>query len=436
MNAGPDRPAGFDPALLHPGDGNWVAFSGGPDSLCLLDLAVAEVGAARVRAVHVDHRADSDSARRARRAVELAARLGAECLVLKLDGNQAESGLSPEHALRTARYAAIAGQLRDGDRLLVAHHADDQLETRLQMLLRGSGARGVAGMRPERPLPPGTLARPLLACTRTDLQRWLDQRGLAPVEDPTNDALDADRNWLRHRVLPRVLERWPGARSAALLGAARMHAAVDALVERAAADVADLALERHGETVLDRESLQGLEPFRAVEALRTWLIDTIGRAPPETRLEHFLEQSRSAGEDRQPELDWDGGVLHAHGDAVWLDAAPPPDPDWTVDWKHGDRIALPHGLGHMEWSGGDRPGTRWQVGAPRRGDRLDVGGVGRRRMADLLREAGVPPWRRRGWPVLRIDDTPVALGARWLDRAFREHLGASGCRLSWRPGPA
>ena len=107
--------------------------------------------------------------------------------------------------------------------LLTAHHADDQLETLLLRLLRGSGTHGLAGIPPVRPVPGGLLLRPLLTATRQDILDACRARGLTYVTDSTNLTDDCTRNCLRHRVVP-LLEEMAGSgipqRTAARLCAA------------------------------------------------------------------------------------------------------------------------------------------------------------------------------------------------------------------------
>ncbi|UKI12141.1 MAG: tRNA lysidine(34) synthetase TilS [Oscillospiraceae bacterium] len=137
----------------------------------------------------------------------------------------ARSGRSLELEARLARYAFFSRvmQARGIPLLLTAHHADDQLETLLLRLLRGSGTHGLAGIPPVRPVPGGLLLRPLLTATRQDILDACRARGLTYVTDSTNLTDDCTRNCLRHRVVP-LLEETAGSgipqRTAARLCAA------------------------------------------------------------------------------------------------------------------------------------------------------------------------------------------------------------------------
>lgn len=209
-----------------------LAVSGGPDSLALLLLAAA-ARPGRVEAATVDHRLRKDSAKEAEMVAALCARLDVPHAVLA-----AEWTTKPETAIqeraRAKRYRLLGGWLADRDlsALVTGHQLDDQAETLLMRLNRGSGARGLAGMRPVSPVPggQGRLLRPLLGWRRAELEAVCKAAGLAPAQDPSN----ADEQFERVRVRKGLasapwLDPEGIARSAAYLAAAdtALHWAVD-----------------------------------------------------------------------------------------------------------------------------------------------------------------------------------------------------------------
>lgn len=190
-----------------------VAFSGGADSRLLLELTVrwARRNGAPVTAAHLHHgirgaEADRDQAF----CRDTAARLGVPFVTRRVDvpALAARTGRSVEWEARAARYGFLTGIMQEEHipLLLTAHHADDQLETLLLRLLRGSGTRGLGGIPPVRPVPGGLVIRPLLGCTRADILETCRRMGLDYVTDSTNLADDCTRNRLRHRVIPLLEE--------------------------------------------------------------------------------------------------------------------------------------------------------------------------------------------------------------------------------------
>ena len=207
-----------------------VAFSGGADSRLLLELTVdwARANGAPVTAAHLHHGirgAEADRDEAFCRGIAAAHGIAYVCERADIPARAARSGRSLELEARLARYAFFSRvmQARGIPLLLTAHHADDQLETLLLRLLRGSGTHGLAGIPPVRPVPGGLLLRPLLTATRQDILDACRTRGLTYVTDSTNLTDDCTRNCLRHRVVP-LLEEMAGSgipqRTAARLCAA------------------------------------------------------------------------------------------------------------------------------------------------------------------------------------------------------------------------
>ena len=176
-----------------------VACSGGADSLGLLVLA-NEAGLKPI-AVHVDHGLRADSAEDAEVVAHAAARLGAEWRTVRV---QVEPGGNLEARARDARYRALADACEQtgATAILVAHTADDQAETVLINVMRGSGTAGLAGMARRQ----GNVVRPLLHLRRAEVRAVVTRAGLPIAEDPTNADRRWQRAWIRHDVLP-MLER-------------------------------------------------------------------------------------------------------------------------------------------------------------------------------------------------------------------------------------
>ena len=172
-----------------------VGCSGGPDSLTLLAVA-CDLGLAPI-AVHVDHGLRDGSAAEGDVVAAAAQRLGAR---VEQRSVEVGAGANLEARARDARYRALEGAAREhgASAVLVGHTADDQAETILLALLRGSGSAGLAGMPVRRDL----IVRPLLKLRRAETEACCASLGLDPVRDPTNDDRAYRRAWIRHEVLP------------------------------------------------------------------------------------------------------------------------------------------------------------------------------------------------------------------------------------------
>ena len=203
--------------LWSPGDALTVACSGGRDSVVLLDLLVQTQRAhgAELSVVTVDHGQRPGSAADASFVADRAASYGLPCEVRVVACGPSEA------ELRAARHGVFAERVAAGQRVALAHHRQDQAETLLLQVLRGTGSAGRRGMWWARE----GLVRPLLDTPPQQLAAWADARGLTWREDPTNQAPRYLRNRVRQELLPLLENLRPGAMGA--LARSARHAAVD-----------------------------------------------------------------------------------------------------------------------------------------------------------------------------------------------------------------
>jgi tRNA(Ile)-lysidine synthase len=193
-------------ALLQPKDALVVAVSGGPDSVALLHILVElqPVWDLRLLVCHLDHRLrPGESARDAQFVARLAGDLGLPAVIEECDvaARARSEGVGLEEAGRKARYAFFEQSriLHQADLIALGHTADDQVETVLHHLLRGSGLRGLGGMAPARN---GLVVRPLLGVWRSEITRYLGDRNLPYRTDASNSDTLFVRNRIRHNLLP------------------------------------------------------------------------------------------------------------------------------------------------------------------------------------------------------------------------------------------
>jgi tRNA(Ile)-lysidine synthase len=247
-----------------------VGVSGGTDSLALLHLltGLREALDFRLHAATLDHGLrGADGAADAQFVVETAQAWGISVTQGYIDvwTLAQRTGLGIEAAARIARYGFLASVAREvgAAQVAVAHHADDQVETVLLHLLRGSGVSGLAGMAYRDSLPghPGlTLIRPLLNVTRADLEAYCGEHGLQSRHDASNDDSTYTRNRIRREVLPYLRELSPQL-DRRLLQLADLAAVDDDFLETVLGQVVENSVERDGERILlPRAVFTGLHP--------------------------------------------------------------------------------------------------------------------------------------------------------------------------------
>lgn len=408
-----------------------LAFSGGLDSTVLLHLLV-QLGQRHslppLTALHVHHGLQSAADDWPEHCRQVCTRLSVPLQVRRVS---VEPGASLEHAAREARYRAFAEMLGEGELLLTAQHRDDQAETLLFRLLRGAGVRGLAAMPAMRPLGRGRLLRPLLEVSRSELEHYAVAQGLQWVEDPSNCNQQFSRNFLRHRVLPLLAERWPQAARNMTRSATHMAEAQELLGDLARLD---LAAARHGNDFpwlglpsLALAPLLELSPARQRNALRHWLESFT----PLPDADHWAgwEALYEAAVDAAPV--WRlarGEVRRAAGRIWWLAGDWLRPPVGPLSWSRPAEPLLLPGNGCLQLQG-QGPSCLLEVRYRRGGEVLAVPGRGHRDLKRLLNEYGLPTFVRGRLPLLYHGSELLAVAALPdLDGA------ADGAwRLVWEP---
>lgn len=247
-----------------------AAVSGGPDSLGLLLFLhdIAEQEGLSVGCCLVQHHLREEAEEEARYVERICERLGIPFFRrdVYVEEKRRLGGGSVETVARTLRYEALREVQREAGYTVIAlaHHADDQAETILFHLLRGSGVRGLSGMAPKH----DELIRPFLTVTKKEIEDFLTAFPYAPCHDATNDELDATRNRIRHQLLPEMLSYNPNLVET-LLHTADILRGEDAWMEEAA----EAWLTSHGkEGSLEKDAFRGLPLAMRRRVLRRMLL--------------------------------------------------------------------------------------------------------------------------------------------------------------------
>ena len=300
-----------------------VALSGGPDSLALAAATAFEAKRAGVRAgaVVVDHGLQAGSSAIAAHAAEQARELGLNPVMVKTVTVGVDGG--PEAAARTARFAALAEAASEhgASAVLLGHTLDDQAETVLLGLARGSGAASISGMAPVA----GLYRRPLLGIRRAQTVQFCEDSGLEPWRDPHNDDDSYARVRVRQTVLP-VLERelGPGIADALARTADQAREDAEALDHFAAEQVEELAEHAEAGLSLSAAGLGHNPPALRQRIIRLAVLSEFGVSLSRA---HTLAVARLVTEWRgQAALDLPGvRVVRAGGRIVFSARDVPPD---------------------------------------------------------------------------------------------------------------
>ena len=286
-------------ALLAPGDAVLVGVSGGADSTALLHLlrARGERLGLRLGVGHLDHGLRPESPAEARAVECLAGELGVavHCERADVRALQRQLGTSVEAAGREARYDFFrrTAERHGYTKVALGHHADDNAETLLLNLLRGSGRPGLGGIRAMRD---GIYIRPLLRAFRSDIDAYLRGRGLRWVEDATNADESLRRNRIRHQLIPLLERDFQPAARAVLSRAAEVLAAEEAWIDELLQPIVERLLQERapGRVALDAAALAELPVAVRRRVVRTALRPGAGR-PAAHRLRPRRERSHRHG---------------------------------------------------------------------------------------------------------------------------------------------
>jgi len=411
-----------------------VAFSGGLDSTVLLHLLVQLHRQQRqlghrpppLQVIHVDHQLHPDSAVWADHCRHQAETLQLPIAVHRVDTTAFDRG-SIEQRARRARYQVFEAVLEPGDVLLMAHHQDDQVETLLLRMLRGSGSRGLGAMPAARPLAAGQLLRPLLTSPRSALEHYANEQQLQWVEDPSNASLDYERNFMRLQILPHLSHRWPAYRTT-LARAARLSEE-SALLNTELAQQDQKQLQVDGSNTLAVALLARLSLSRQKNVLRYWLDQQQLACPSAVQLEVGLAEVVGAGPDAQPLLQWSsaegqGVQLRRFDGMLYALAVPPPiDTAASYPWDSSAPVTVA-GFGVLSLepcaSGGLDPALlaaakTVEIRFRRGGERCRPSGRAHSQsLKKLLQEYRVEPWLRGRTPLLYLDGELAAAVGYWV----------------------
>ncbi|WP_058207627.1 tRNA lysidine(34) synthetase TilS [Achromobacter xylosoxidans] len=308
-----------------------VAVSGGADSamLALHAAAVAREQGGGVVLLHVHHGLQAAADGWRDRVEDLAGLLAAPLRQARVEVDAA-GGKGIEAAARDARYAALARLAHEEGigLVLLAHHRNDQAETVLLRLLRGTGLAGMAAMAPLKSRDGLSYLRPWLDQDRATIlraaQAFAGATGWQPVQDPTNADPRYTRAALRELLAPVLDARWPGWRAIVARHARHMAEANEILDEVARADFAALEPDADGAS-FSLAAWRRLSPARQAHVLRYWMGRQGARMPTEARLNDLLRQLRglhSLGHDRQLRVEQAGHVVRCHRGRVWIEPRP------------------------------------------------------------------------------------------------------------------
>ncbi len=389
----------------------WVAYSGGCDSHVLLHTLVSlrsEIKA-EIKAIHINHGLSPLANEWEEHCRKICEKLSVPYLAISVNAKAKNN--SPEEAARHARYAEWKKLLNKDDVLLLAHHQDDQAETVLIQLLRGSGVKGLAAMPAKQNFSHGLLCRPMLGFMREEIVSYAVEHSLNWIDDPSNFDTDFDRNFLRHEVVPLLETRWPSLKKTLSRSATHQADADQLLTELAFQDWHHI----HENNQINISALLKLSEKRQRNVLRYWISDICELILPDTiRLQRILDEVLTAAEDAQPEVIWRGGDIRRYQGLLYAQekflaaenktALLWPDIEIPIELSSGRlKLSAKSSVGEglsQEKLKNTEVSLRFRQG----GETCRPTGRGQtHQLKKLFQEWKIPPWQRASVPLIYVD---------------------------------
>lgn len=415
-----------------------VAYSGGMDSHVLLHLiaSVKPKFAWKLEAVHVNHHLHEESRAWARHCRDTCRSLKVELKVIDVDASR-PGRESPESWARQLRYDALKRILGEGEILLTAHHQDDQVETFLLRLFRGAGVLGLTSMPAFRKLGKGWQARPLLSYPRSALSVYAGNNDLNWVEDPSNADPRVDRNFVRHKVIPVIKNKWPELASP-VARSIRIHAETQLLLDEVAReDLSRCATEKTN--ILAIEGLKLLPVGKQKNVLRYWIRTLNLPIPGSKHLSHIISDILDSKYDSKACVKWKGAEARRYGNHLYLIASMGDFDDSIVTaWDFMEPCKLQYGeLTAVQGRGSGLKKESCvdavvEVRYRRGGEEILLPGrAHHHKIKNLFQEAGVPSWLRERVPFIYIDNKLAMVVGLWVDAGALAAEDEDAWIISW-----
>ena len=401
----------------------YIGYSGGVDSHVLLhaSAAIPELKK-KITAVYIHHGLQKEADDWAIHCQQISEILDVDFLIKHVDA-VATHGESPEEAARNARYHAFEGLIEVNDVLLISQHREDQLETVLLQLFRGSGLKGLAGMPEKIAFGKGWLLRPLLNVGKDAINNYATQNQLQWIEDPSNQSSVYDRNFLRQEIIPHLKQRW---------------SSLDKTVARAAKHCAEAQILQQKmiktafETVFNTDdktiTIPELLIYSSIEQcliLRHWFEILALRMPSQNFVQRILDDVMTARIDSSPILAGQGVTIRRYRTKLYAMTHALTDFE-TCYWQQG-KTTLPLsnqqiltvvpsecGISRALWND-----AKIMVRMRQGGEKIALPNrTGHHDLKKLFQEANIPPWQRDVMPLIYLNDELAAVGNLWIANKF------------------
>ncbi len=407
----------------------FVGLSGGLDSSVLLHQ-LAQHQKQRgytLNAIHIHHGLHPQADAWAMHCQQLCDALSIRLHTVRITIAEPQHNL--EQQARDARYAAFADILQAGDTLALAHHQNDVAETLLLRLMRGSGTQALANMQRYQVRDNYHIWRPLLQCSRAELERYAVESQLRWIDDSSNVDQRFDRNFIRHALLPLLEQRFSNA-------AQRLAHSANLL--RTDAELLAPMIATHAEQCTEGDQLLVtqllvLEKGLATHVIRYWLATHGQRMPGSAALNEFIQQLGKQRSDSDTQLVTTDYALRVWNQRLFICERYSTEAyaEFEHSWDGKHTLTLPRG-GSLHWSG--KPPCTTRVCYRRGAEKIQLAGRAHHHSVKKCLSTCVPPWQRDSLPFVYNDSGELlAVGNQLISNCLQQLQQQHASTLCWQP---
>ncbi|MCF6288003.1 MAG: tRNA lysidine(34) synthetase TilS [Proteobacteria bacterium] len=381
-----------------------IAYSGGADSTALLHLLHQQQN---VRAIHINHGLQQNANVWQQHCQQTCDKLSIELIV-----EQAQLTDTSENSSRQVRYGFFRKHLRQDEILLTAHHSQDQAETILLKLLRGTGIKGLGGIAAIRVFAQGYIARPLLDSSVDDLTQYLMQQKIQWIEDTSNQDNSYKRNFIRNQIIPQLHKEFPQV--------------VDNMARSATNTTQSLQLLNHligfADPQLEIKQLKSLPQELQATLLYHWLANKNLPTPDKPALAQLSKDFIAANQDKQPHYRNKYYQLFRWQDAIYcIENYEKVPTDISYKWHPKKEFILPNNFGKLICKQKDGELT---IKFNQRGQKLTTHKHNMNKtVKQLFQENNIPLWHRHNTPFIYHNNNLISLGYSWsTTKEFKDSI--------------
>ena len=413
-----------------------LAFSGGVDSVVLLDLLVNVLKESdALRIIHINHNLNEHSNDWAQFSSEICEKYDLPLICESVEPKRHGKGLEAD--ARELRYQSFRDVIQDDEYLLTGHHQDDQMETLLYRIFRGTGIDGLMAIRREIKFGKGFLYRPMLNISREKIEEYAQLKNLKWIYDSSNDDSSYDRNFLRKDIIPLIKKRWPSVENKVSRLSVIAEQNQLLLNELAAEDVGQLKNYNH----LDIETLSEKSYPRIINIFR-FMIKKNNMSVPSMQVLNEGIKTLMHSKSKSPSMTWNDNTIRRYKHRLYfLNSAlnSPNDLSNEMSWDIKKTINLGKNLGSIQarFLNGEgislnRCPSNLAIKYRKGGEEIKPSGHKiTKSLKNLFQENNVLPWVRDKIPLIYVDQELISVGDLWFNQDFKASANEDGFLITW-----